>query len=329
LSTKHILEGQYVIFMSMILIKSFLFIASFFVIWYASGIIINVVDSLAHRLKMSSFVISFFVLGILTSIPEFSVGLNSIINGRPEIFVGNLLGASLIIFILVIPILAIFGNGIKLVHQLTEKNLIFSLLVVATPVFLIADNLLTRTEGVFLIFIYGILFYFIEKKGGLLKIFEEKTLPNKKNLAEIITRLIFAISVIFFTSNFIVNQTIYFSQYFGISSFIISLIFLSIGTNLPELSLAVRSVTMGKKDIALGDYLGSSAANTLFFGILTLLNGKRVVFGNYAIQTLILTLLGLGIFYLFSRSKNDISRKEGLILLLVYVVFISVELIFK
>lgn len=313
----------------MIFIKLVLFIASFFVVWYASGIIINAVDSLAHRLKMSSFAVSFFVLGILTSIPELSVGLNSIINGRPEIFVGNLLGASLVIFILVIPILAIFGNGVRLVHQLTEKNLIFSLLVVATPVFLIADDLLTRTEGVFLIFIYGILFYFIEKKGGLLKIFDENTLPKKKNLLEIITRLVFGISVIFFTSNFIVNQTIYFSQYFGISSFIISLIFLSIGTNMPELSLAIRSVSMGKKDIALGDYLGSAAANTLFFGILTLLNGKRVIFGNYTIQTLVATLLGLGVFYFFSRSKNDISRKEGLILLLIYVLFIFVEFAFR
>jgi cation:H+ antiporter len=172
-------------------------------------------------------------------------------------------------------------------------------------------------------------FYFIEKKGGLLKIFDENTLPKKKNLIEIITRLIFGISVIFFTSNFIVNQTIYFSQYFGVSSFIISLIFLSIGTNMPELSLTIRSVSMGKKDIALGDYLGSAAANTLFFGILTLLYGKRVVFGNYTIQTLVATLLGLGVFYFFSRSKNDISRKEGLILLLIYVLFILVEFAFR
>lgn len=313
----------------MIIGRLLLFFASFFVIWYASGIIINSVENLAHRLRISSFALSFFVLGILTSIPELSVGLNSIINNRPEIFVGNLLGASLILFIFVIPILAIFGNGVKLVHQLTEKNLIFSLLVVATPVFLIADGLLTRTEGVFLIFIYIILFYFIEKKGGLLKIFEENTLPKKKNLIEISTRLIFAIGVIFFTSNFIVNQTIYFSEYFGVSSFIISLIFLSLGTNFPELSLAIRSVAMGKKDIALGDYLGSAAANTLFFGGLTLLNGKRVTFGNYTIQTLLLTLLGLGVFYAFARSKNDISRKEGLTLLLVYVLFIVTELLFR
>jgi len=313
----------------MVVLRLILFIASFFVIWYASGIIVNAVDSLAHKMKMSSFAVSFFVLGILTSIPEFSVGLNSIINNRPEIFVGNLLGASLVLFVLVIPILAIFGNGVRLVHQLTEKNLIFALLVVATPVFLIADDLLTRTEGVFLIFIYGILFYFIEKKGGLMKIFEEKTLPKKKNLAEIAMRLIFAIGVVFFTSNFIVNQTIFFSEYFRVPSFIISLIFLSIGTNLPELSLAIRSVTLGKKDIALGDYLGSAAANTLFFGILTLLNGNRVTFGNYTIQTLLLTLLGLGGFYVFAKSKDDISRQEGLTLLLIYALFIFTELIFR
>lgn len=313
----------------MIIGRLLLFFASFFVIWYASGIIINSVENLAHRLKISSFALSFFILGILTSIPELSVGLNSIINGQPEIFVGNLLGASLVLFIFVIPILAIFGNGVKLVHQLTEKNLIFSLLVVATPVFLIADGLLTRTEGAFLIFIYGILFYFIEKKGGLLKILDEKTMPKKKTIIEISMRLIFAIGVIFFTSNFIVSQTIFFSEYFKVSSFVISLIFLSIGTNFPELSLAVRSVAMGKKDIALGDYLGSAAANTLFFGGLTLLNGKRVTFGSYTIQTLLLTLLGLGAFYVFARSKNNISRNEGLALLLIYVLFIATELLFR
>jgi len=70
--------------------------------------------------------------------------------------------------------------------------------------------------------------------------FKNVAIEKKKNLLEIITRLVFAIGVVFFTCSFIVNQTIYFSNYFGVSSFIISLIFLSIGTNFPELSLAIR-----------------------------------------------------------------------------------------
>src|SRR3989339_1527121 len=174
----------------MILFRVLLYFSSFFVIWYCSGIIIRSVENLAQRLKISPFAMSFFVLGILTSIPEFSIGINSIINNTPDIFVGNLLGASLIIFIFIIPLLAVFGGGVKLVHQLSENNLIFSLLVVAAPVFLIADNVLTRTEGVFLILIYFILFYFIEKRHGLMEIQKEKKQFLNKNFFEDIIGLL-------------------------------------------------------------------------------------------------------------------------------------------
>src|SRR3989339_2284714 len=152
----------------MVFVHIFFYISAFFLLWYCSGIIVNSVGRLASKLKLSSFAVSFFILGILTSIPEFSVGINSIINQTPDVFVGNLLGASLVLFILVIPLLAVLGNGVKMVHQLSSDNLIFSLLVIAAPVFLIADNVLTRTESVFLILLYALLFYFIEKKKGLL-----------------------------------------------------------------------------------------------------------------------------------------------------------------
>lgn len=314
----------------MVIIQALLYLSAFFILWYCSGIIVNSVGRLASKLKLSSFAVSFFVLGILTSIPEFSVGINSIINKTPDIFVGNLLGASLILFILVIPLLAVFGGGVKLIHQLNENNLIFSLLVVAAPIFLIADNVLTRTEGVFLILIYAILFYFIEKKNGLMAVgLERKFFLNNKHFLEDSLEIILASIIIFLASKFIVSQTVYFASFFHISEFVIGLIVLSIGTNLPELSLAIKSVIMGKKEVALGDYLGSAAANTLLFGLFTLLNGRRVDVSVYSFRILIITLLGLGIFYLFSRSKNEISKKEGKILLLIYLLFIVSQVLFQ
>ena len=313
----------------MIFVHILFYFLAFLLLWYCSGIIVDSVGRLATKLKLSSFAVSFFVLGILTSIPEFSVGLNSIINKTPDIFVGNLLGASLILFILVIPLLAVFGGGVKLVHQLGENNLIFSLLVVAAPTFLIADNILTRTEGVFLILIYIILFYFIEKKNGLMVISQEKKVfPDKKHFLEDSITVVLAAIIIFITSKFIVNETIYFASFFQISSFLISLVILSVGTNLPELSLAIKSIFLGKKEVALGDYLGSAAANTLLFGVFTLLNGRRVNVSVYSFRILLLTLLSLGVFYLFSRSKNEISKKEGKILLLIYLLFIVVQVLF-
>jgi len=312
----------------MIIFRILSYFVSFLIIWYCSGIIIKSVENLAHRLKISPFTMSFFVLGILTSIPEFSVGINSIINKTPDIFVGNLLGASLIIFILIIPLLAVFGGGVKLIHQLSENNLIFSLLVVAAPVFLIADNLLTRTEGVFLILIYFILFYFIEKKDGLMGIKIPKKKLFNKNFLEDTVELLLSALIIFLVSKYIVTETVYFSDQLKVSQFIISLIVLSIGTNLPEISLAIRSIINGKNEVALGDYLGSAAANSLFFGLFTLFNGSRVNLSVYSFRILFLTLLGLGIFYIFSRSKKNISKHEGKILLLIYLLFIISQVLF-
>lgn len=312
----------------MIIFRILLYFASFFVIWYCSGIIIKSVENLAKKFRISPFAMSFFVLGFLTSVPEFSIGLNSIINNTPDIFVGNLLGASLMIFIFIIPILAVFGGGVKLTHHLNENNLIFALLVVAAPVFLIADNVLTRTEGVFLIIIYFILFYFIEKKHGLIKVQKEGNQPLNKHFLIDIVELLLAVAVLFLTSKYLVTETVNFSSILRIPQFIIGLIILSIGTNLPEISLAVKAVISGKKEVALGDYLGSAAANTLLFGLLTLLNGARINVGVYSFRILFLTLLGLGIFYLFSRSKNDISKKEGKILLLIYLLFILSQVLF-
>jgi cation:H+ antiporter len=312
----------------MIFFRIFFYIVSFLIIWYCSGIIIKSIENLAHRFKISPFTMSFFVLGLLTSIPEFSIGINSIINKTPDIFVGDLLGASLIIFIFIIPLLAVFGGGVKLVHQLSENNLIFSLLVVAAPVFLIADNVLTRTEGVFLILIYIILFYFIEKKQGLMGLHIPKKELFFKNISLDAVELLLASLVIFLASRYIVTQTVYFSTQLKVSEFIISLIVLSIGTNLPEISLAVKSIINGKNEIALGDYLGSAAANSLFFGIFTLFNGKRVYLNIYSFRIMFLTLLGLGAFFVFARSKRDISKKEGLILLSIYLLFIVWQIIF-
>lgn len=313
----------------MIFVHILFYLSAFLLLWYCSGIIVNSVGRLATKLKLSSFAVSFFVLGILTSIPEFSVGLNSIINKTPDIFVGNLLGASLILFILVIPLLAVFGGGVKLIHSLNENNLIFSLLVVAAPIFLIADNVLTRTEGVFLILIYVILFYFIEKKNGLIALgLEKKIFSGNKHFLEDSLEIILASVIIFLASKFVVSETVYFASFFHVSEFIIGLIVLSIGTNLPELSLAIKSIIMKKKEVALGDYLGSAAANTLLFGLFTLLNGKRIDVSVYSFRILLLTLLGLGVFYFFSRSKNDISKKEGKILLLIYLLFVISQALF-
>lgn len=303
-----------------------LYLLSFFAIWFGAGLIVSSIEDLSHKLNISAFATSFFILGILTSIPEASVGINSIIDGDPEIFVGNLIGASLVLFVLVVPILAILGNGIVLSHQLDGRKLPFTLFVVAVPSFLIVDRKVTLIEGLFLVTLYFVLFYMIEKKKGLLERIKDRIIDGKTHVFEDIAKILGGSIIVFLFSKVVVDETILLSELFHVSPFLMSLLVLSLGTNLPELSLAIRSVSLGKKEVALGDYVGSAAANTLFFGLLTLGNGREVILSNHFLPTFVFIVLGLSLFFYFTRSKNDVSRQEGTILLFVYFAFLFFEI---
>lgn len=298
----------------------------FFVIWYGAGLMIRSVNHFAHKLNLSSFAVSFFVLGLLTSIPEFFVGVSSIIDQTPEIFVGNLLGGILVLFLFIIPLLAIFGNGIVLDHQLDKKNLLFALTTAIAPSFLLADKKISFFEALFLIIIYCALIYTIEKRKTLLEKIQDQLFVKKNHIFYYFFNLVLGLIMVVFASKFLVDKTVYFSQLINISPFVVSVIILALGTNLPELSVAVRAVVGKEKGIAFGDYLGSAVANSFLIGILTLFNGGQVVIADHFIRPFIFTFIGLVLFFIFTRSRNDLSRQEGLVLLFGYIIFLISEI---
>lgn len=304
-----------------------LYILSFIAIWLGAGLIIQSIDRVAKKLHMSSFAISFFLLGLLTSIPEIGIGLTAIAQDRPQIFVGTLLGGSIVIFLFIIPFLAILGKGIRLMHGLESRNIFLTLMVIVFPGLLLIDRGLSIIEGSLLILSYSVLLYSIQRKKGIFD--REKVKIIKLNVYSLVdlARVALGMAIVFLSSQYIVNQTIQFSTLFGIPTFYLGLIVLSMGTNLPELSIAVRAVLSGKKDVAFGDYLGSAAANTLLFGIFTFMSGGEVVPEDSFLQTLLFLIVGLGLFFYFSRSQRNISRSEGIVLMSFYALFILFEVL--
>lgn len=303
-----------------------LYIVSFIAIWFGAGLVIKSVDKIAHKLRLSSFAVSFFILGLLTSIPEAAVSINAVIDNKPEVFVGTLLGGIVVIFLFIIPLLAIMGKGVKLNHNLDNKELIGLLAVIALPGLVVIDHKVTNFEGILLIVGYAVAFYFIQRKHGILKENNTEVLSVKSYSFLDLAKVAAGIGIVFISSRFIVSQTLSFAEILNIPAFYISIIVLSLGANIPEISIAVRAIASGKKDIAFGDYLGSASANVLLFGIFTLINNGEVFTFDSFIITFLFIISGLGLFYYFAQSKEDISKKEGLILLGIYILFILFEI---
>lgn len=246
-----------------------IYILSFVGIWIGSGLAIKSVERLSRTLKMSSFAISFIVLGLFTSISELSVGVNSILENDPEIFVGNLIGASIVIFMLIVPLLAIFGNSIRISPELKGFNLPAALVVISLPVILAMDGRIGRTDSLIAISLFSLLLISIQRKRGLIEKFKNIVQGSKIKVSKELLRIVFGLVIIFVASRFVVEQTLYFSNFFGVSPFLISLLLIAVGTNVPELSLVVRSAFMRNHQVAFGDYVGSAAFNTFLLGTLT------------------------------------------------------------
>lgn len=310
----------------MVSVDVILYVISFFAILFGAGLIIASVDKFSHRLKLSSFSAAFFILGILTSIPELAVGLTSVAEAKPDIFVGNLLGGIAIIFFLIIPFLAVFGNGIKISNQISSTNLKMSFIAMLAPSVALYDKKITNIEGYFLIAIYIFLFFVIEQKKGILDK-NTKVLQAKSYSIIDIFKIVLGVAIVFVSSNVIVDKTIAVANDLGLAPFYISLIALAFGTNLPEFSLAIKSVLSRKKEVALGDYMGSASANIFLFGLFTVLTVGDVVISTNHIQTSIMMALGLVIFYYLAISKSEMSRKEGIAMFAFYFIFAAIGIL--
>lgn len=303
------------------------YLLSFLGVWLGSGLAIKSVEKISHYLKTSSFVLSFLVLGLFTSIGELSIGISSIIKNDPEVYIGNLVGASIVIFMLIIPLLALTSKSIKITPEFQKFNLLASLLVIALPILSVMDGKITKIDNILALIIFIFLLVNIQSKNKLIKNLKKINQSKSKIIPEVL-KIIFGIIVIFTSSHFIVEQTLYFSKIFQLSPFIISLLITSLGTNIPELSLIVRSAIMKNNEVAFGNYIGSASFNTFLLGFLGLIYNKEIILNNNYTISLIFLILNLTLFFFFAKSKNTISKKESLILLSTYFIFIAVQVLF-
>lgn len=303
----------------------FTFLFSTAIVWFFAGMLIESVDRVAKRFHKTGFSVAFFVLGVLTSLSEISVAINATIDRVPQVSVGNLVGASFVVLLFIIPFLAIGGNGINLKHTISKSNMMLAWAVIVLPAFLVIDGHVTRIDGITALIAYSWLIRAIHRQRELKKV-SGNVLEQKGALLLDALKIVIGAGAIFIAGRFLVEQAVYFSVLLDVPSSLIGLVLLSVGTNVPEFVIAARSILKKHKDIAFGDYIGSAAANTPIFGLLALMNGGFLLEPSQFFITTVLMVIGLFSINLFARTRGTISRKEGLVLILFYVVFLLVQL---
>ena len=117
-----------------------------------------------------------------------------------------------------------------------------------------------------------------------------------------------------------VNNAVDIANYFNLSEKLISLTILAVGTSLPELVTSVTAAIKGNSDIAIGNIIGSNIFNILMvLGIASAINPVSLIREN-VIDIIILVVFSV-VVWIFAATKKKISRKEGIAMVAMYLVY--------
>ena len=135
-------------------------------------------------------------------------------------------------------------------------------------------------------------------------------MENKKTIIGIIV-----------TSDLIVDSAVYIAESMHISQKIIAMTVIVIGTSLPELTITVLSAKKGEFDMAIGNIIGTN-----IFNICVVLGLPITIFGTvsstaFNLVDLVVVLLAALLLDIFGTSNKELTRREGIIMLIVVIVY--------
>ncbi|MBS3995622.1 MAG: calcium/sodium antiporter [Alkaliphilus sp.] len=285
-------------------------------------------SGIAKILRLPPILIGLTIVAFGTSAPEAAVSIKAAIDGSSGIALGNIVGSNIFNITLIIGITAlIFPLAVE--RETVKKEIPFALLSSILLFILIQDvslsnhyeNLLTKTDGlVFLCFFAIFLFYLFEvAMHSREKTEEEKndrSIPVGKNVLSTLGGL----TAIIIGGDLVVESSITIANSLGMSETLIGLTIVAGGTSLPELITSVTAAMKKESEIAVGNIVGSNIFNILFvLGVASLISPIPVE-SKIFIDAFIMIAFTI-MMWIFSRTQHKITRMEGIILILSYVVY--------
>ncbi len=309
--------------MSIILLIALLALL-FYLIGLAADLVIDNAQKIGRRLRWPIFTLG-LVIGLLTSLPEFSLGLQAVSQGDGALSFGNLTGGIIVLLGLVVGLSVLARGDLSTKHSFNVSEFLAVGAFIILPVALSFDGNLSRADGIILILGYILLAWrFITSRRKV----QPEILIENSSLTNTISLLLVGVLAVVVLARLILKFSLELTDLLGVTQVVTGWIILAVGTNLPEIALAIRATKRKMRELSLGNLIGSALGNSLVLGILALPRGFIVIVDNHLVWLGFFTLLLLLAFGWFSSTGRKLTRVEGLILFLIYLIFVGGQLFF-
>lgn len=325
-----------------------LFLGGLVIIVAGAELLLRGATRLATLLRVPPVIIGLTVVTMGTTMPELAVGVTAALEGQSGLVVGNIAGTN------VFNILVILGLSAA-VRPLPLHLLSFTLDVpvmigaALTLIVLASDGVLGRTDGSLLLI--AALSYTL----AMVLLSRRESAATRRDMAEAyghataaptpddalrsrwarvlwyLALLGTGILVMLLGAELLVSGAVSLARIFGVSDAIIGLTIVAVGTSAPELATTLVATLRDEREVAIGNLVGSCIYNILvILGVTSLVAEggivvSRDIFWIDLPLAAVVALLMLPVF----RSGDCVSRREGLVFVGVYVLYMLSLLVWR
>ena len=303
----------------MLLIIGFVFLIK------GADIFVDGASSIAGNFKISKMLIGLTIVAFGTSAPEFAVSVQSLLSGNGDIVLGNVIGSNILNILLILGVSSMF-HSLNVKNNTVKKELPTTILITTLFIVLLSDSLFdnvastfTRSDGIILLLFFMVFIYYLISMAR--NKIEEDTEENYMPMMKAVLFTVGGIFAIVLGSDLVVQNASSLASHMGVSQKMISLTIIALGTSLPELVTSVTATKKGEYDIAIGNVVGSNLFNLgVVIGLpVALFGGISKI--NFNSIDLIVMLISVILLFLFSLNDRKISKKEGFILLALFIIY--------
>lgn len=306
------------------LIYAAIIIIGFILLWKGSEYFVTAAAEVARRIGVSDLVIGLTLVSLSTTLPEFVASTMASHAGSGGIAVGNVVGSNITNITFILGTCMIL-EGYK-IEPLVLKRYGIALLLVCILFVVIALGDITRMEGLILLTIFVTYMIILSKEKHSRKEMREVSVEMKGIPVEaswkVVVRLVLGGVAVFIGARGLVSSAIAIAATLNVLESAIGATIVALGTSLPEFAVSLRALKENYEQISVGNILGANTFNILWvIGASSIINPLKLDYNllYFNVPLMIgITLLLL----IFIRTGYQLKRKEGVIFVLIYILFL-------
>ena len=289
-------------------------------LFYGGDYLVTGSIRLATRFKISPFVIGATVIGFGTSAPELAVSVLASLQGSGELALGNVIGSNIANVGLVLGLTSLL-IPLTISEQRFKSEAPILLGVSLLILYLAWDHHLLRWEGGFMVVL---LVVYLWAAFGKKEVSDIELEEGGYDWLPTPLLIIFGLILLVAGAEVMVKGATGIAREMGISEWFIGVSIVAVGTSLPEIVSALIAAKRGHGEMAIGNVFGSNIFNILLvLGVASSIQPLEI---EEAIHPdLIFTTAFICLFLVLIRLRHNLSRLDGVLLLLGYATYIGLK----